>query len=331
MDAPNLLSSMAPTKARIRPTRKLIIATIPSAWGPHSSMTRKESAQRNCARPRSSLPRAVRFSPRKVNSSSVAFQPLSTRSPILCRNGALSTSCRASFFSGTAWASASKRRTPSGRPSPRNSTLRSWHNSAQSRIKATKCESQPVRPADSNDNDFTPGGWFNASRTTSTLGRSVCSRKSPESRTSSTPGDACSTTKLAFEAGRVIESSDWNAGASQFFKGAVGGEGCFAKMVLEHHPGVISAASVAADCVDPVAGCDQHPPALVLGRIADAAAYTRVPVARLFKTPDVVHHRGGCHRHDVPLPGGAKGDGVETIGEPEFFGREFPKEIPWQV
>ncbi len=55
MDAPNWVSSVAPTKARIMPMRKLIRATMPRASGPHCCMTRSVSDQRNCARPRSSL------------------------------------------------------------------------------------------------------------------------------------------------------------------------------------------------------------------------------------------------------------------------------------
>jgi hypothetical protein len=39
-------------QGQVRPTRKLIIATIPGACRPHSCMTRNASAQRNCARPR---------------------------------------------------------------------------------------------------------------------------------------------------------------------------------------------------------------------------------------------------------------------------------------
>ena len=44
---PNLANWVAPTKARMRPIRKLIRPTIPKASGPHCCMTRKVSTQRN--------------------------------------------------------------------------------------------------------------------------------------------------------------------------------------------------------------------------------------------------------------------------------------------
>jgi len=40
--------------------------------------------------------------------------------------------------------------------------------------------------------------------------------------------------------------------AAQFFEGAIGGESSFAKVVLEHQPGVVSATAIAADGIDAV-------------------------------------------------------------------------------
>ena len=176
MDAPNFCSCTAPTNARISPTRKLISATIPNAWGPHSCMTRNASAQRNCARPRNRLRRAVKFSPRNVNIANVSSEPLSTRLPRFAKKGVLASARLASFLSGTAWARRSNRRTPSGSPSSRNSTLRARQNSAEFRIKATRRESQPVSAADSNATDLASGSRFSASRTSSMLGNFPCSR-----------------------------------------------------------------------------------------------------------------------------------------------------------
>ena len=48
-------------------------------------------------------------------------------------------------------------------------------------------------------------------------------------------------------------SSDRDAGTTQFFEGAIRGKSVFTEIVLEEHPGIISAASIAADRIDSVA------------------------------------------------------------------------------
>src|SRR4030095_6976911 len=115
-------------------------------------------------------------------------------------------------------------------------------------------------------------------------------------------------------------SSEWNAGTAHFFEGAVRGESSSSEIVLEHHAKVVSAASVAADCINPVGRYQPHPPAPVLSCVAEAAAHPRVPAARLFEAIDVVHQRGRCHCRDVPLFRGAKWDRVKAVGETEVFG-----------
>src|SRR3954468_10264007 len=78
--------------------------------------------------------------------------------------------------------------------------------SAQLRINATKRESQPLMPADSNDSNLAFVDWCRASRTTPTLAWSgwLWARESAESFTSRAPGETISTAILKGEMISVI-------------------------------------------------------------------------------------------------------------------------------
>src|SRR6185503_2766142 len=99
-----------------------------------------------------------------------------------------------------------------------------------------------------------------------------------------------------------------DARPAQFFESAIRSKGRFAKVVLEHHPGVVSAPPVAADGVDAVSGCHHHAPAPILRRVANTAAHARIPVAGLLQAMYVVHERSPSNCHNVPLFGGAEGN-----------------------
>ena len=98
MEAPNWVSSVAPTKARIRPMRKLIRATIPNASGPHCWMTRKVSDQRNCAWPRSIFSKATTLSPMKLSISAPPVQATRPDSPTRWRKDDLRVLARRVFL-----------------------------------------------------------------------------------------------------------------------------------------------------------------------------------------------------------------------------------------
>ena len=76
------------------PMRKLMSATMPSACGPHSWMTRKVSDQRNCARPRSILSKASTLSPMKLSIAAPPFHASRPDSPTRCRNSLRSVLAR---------------------------------------------------------------------------------------------------------------------------------------------------------------------------------------------------------------------------------------------
>src|SRR5437867_8958670 len=111
-----------------------------------------------------------------------------------------------------------------------------------------------------------------------------------------------------------------HARAAQFFEGAIRSKSRLAKVVLEHHHGVVSAPPVAADGVDAVSGRHHHAPAPILRRVANAAAHARIPVAGLLQAMHVIHERSRGYRHDVPLFGGAERNGINAISEADSFG-----------
>jgi hypothetical protein len=95
---------------------------------------------------------------------------------------------RASFFSGTALANRSNLRTPSGSPSLRKVRLRSRHSATHLLMKATKRESQPVKPVTSNSTDLSAVLPLKDCLMISTLGNPLGARQLPERETRSTPG-----------------------------------------------------------------------------------------------------------------------------------------------
>ena len=102
MDAPNWASSVAPTKARIIPMRKLMRATMPKASGPHCWMTINVSDQRNWAWPRTNFSDATTLSPMKLSMAAPPVQAARPDSPTRWRKDGATSLRAASAFSGTA-------------------------------------------------------------------------------------------------------------------------------------------------------------------------------------------------------------------------------------
>ena len=143
MDAPKRASSVAPTKARIRPMRKLIRATMPSACGPHACITSTMSDQRNCARPRTSFSKATTLSPRKLSMAAPPVQAARPDSPTRCEEGRRELPC-ARRPSSPARPGKAQSASP-GRPAGsavRNSTFPLAQRSLMARMRTIKALSQ---------------------------------------------------------------------------------------------------------------------------------------------------------------------------------------------
>ena len=97
--------------------------TIGRAWAPDSWRKRPRSERRKRAFPVNSLATTTQASPRKEISSPADFTNTIASSPTRARNDGRSPCCFASFFSGTAVASAMSRCTPWGSPSLSTSIL----------------------------------------------------------------------------------------------------------------------------------------------------------------------------------------------------------------
>ena len=107
---------MAPTKARIRPTRRLIRETIGSALGPQSHMNPSRSGLWNWALPAKNRQSARNASPMKARTSAAASFARSAASARPDRKGSFSEVRRAPSRAGTAVASFSRPWMPAGRP-----------------------------------------------------------------------------------------------------------------------------------------------------------------------------------------------------------------------
>ena len=160
-------------------------ATMPSASGPHSCMTRSESAHRNCAPPRVSLRKASAFSPRNVS----IFRPPAPRpsadSPTRWRNGTCPAARAASFFSGTAWASWRSRTIPAGSVCARNSMPLFSQSSRHLRRKVISPLFQRPR-AEASNSKATPPAAASVSRV-AIPGRPARASQSPAISATNTP------------------------------------------------------------------------------------------------------------------------------------------------
>ena len=162
------------------PTRKLMSVTIGSASAPPCWMTSKKIARRKRAWPRSSRPNASVTSPMKATTSAVALPKPMAVSPMRLRMSPAPRRGARLCRSGTASASVSSRRTPSGRPPRSSATCRAALNRSSLSRKVNRPLSQRSSRALSNTTRRTSPRVASSSATRSAVGSAAPSRQLPD-------------------------------------------------------------------------------------------------------------------------------------------------------
>ena len=139
--APKASSWAAPTKARIRPTRVAISATMGRAPGPHCCRASQKSPPRRRARPRNRLSRARQTSPRKVAAVVRLARVAMTIRPRRV-SGPPRVWALLPGWIGWALPICSRRSTPSGSSSQRSCSWRSVARRCRRRSRASRLLSQ---------------------------------------------------------------------------------------------------------------------------------------------------------------------------------------------
>src|SRR4051794_16621370 len=69
---------------------------------------------------------------------------------------------------------------------------------------------------------------------------------------------------------------------------------------LHEDANALCSTTMAADGVEAVTVTQENLPGFGSGAVSDAATNTGIPVTRLLQALDIVHHRGGSHRRQLP-------------------------------
>src|SRR5712691_5450278 len=172
---------MEPTKARIRPIRKLMSETMPSALAPASWMLSSRSTRRKRARPTAARASASDASPTKVIISSAPDPTAMAARPTRSRKGGAATR-RFVSRSGTAAARSRSLRTPSGSPERSTVIPRAVPASTSLRTKTRNPESHAVTSRASNPRRLGGGRSPHSASTRAGGGGPSCIRHEPERR-----------------------------------------------------------------------------------------------------------------------------------------------------
>ena len=169
------------------PTRKLIRLTIGSAWAPTSWMVSMRSERRKRALPRSSRPNASVTSPRKARTSRLPSTSASASLPTRVRNEPGVVLRCAPDRSGTAVASCSSRRTPSGRPLASASSPARRTKPSRRRRKVSSPLSQSLTPWASNTTRRRSPRASSCRSTSAAAGKGWVRRQLPDSCSRTVP------------------------------------------------------------------------------------------------------------------------------------------------